>query len=81
MQTLVELFDHESNMIEFLMSWNRRIQESTQFFQLMKEAGFSSITHGKGLYSFYRPDRMDNYLLHCQSIAPCISQNTSKSRK
>ena len=36
-RTLEELF--RSGVEEFLMSWNRRIAESGQFFELMQAAG------------------------------------------
>ncbi len=38
-KTLSELFDG-GTIVEFLMSWNRRIAESAIFFELMKEAGY-----------------------------------------
>lgn len=44
------------------MSWNRRINQSYIFFDLMKEAGFGCFNHGKGIYSFYRTNHMDDYL-------------------
>jgi hypothetical protein len=52
------------------MSWNRRIQESTQFFALMKENGFQMYNHGKGVYSFYRANRMDDYLRELNERPP-----------
>lgn len=66
MQTLLTLFRNEENLVEFLMAWNRRIDESNQFFDLMKEAGFYCFTHGKGIFSFYLPSRMDPYLQSLQ---------------
>merc|ERR1712151_919982 len=57
-QTLQELFEndngdssHESGM-KFIMSWNRRIKYSKQFFDLMVDAGFNYIFRGNGLYTF-----------------------------
>jgi hypothetical protein len=44
--------DENQFPVEFLMSWNRRISESYQFFALMKEAGFVCYHHGRCLYSF-----------------------------
>ena len=38
--------------VEFLMSWNRRIAESSIFFDLMIQAGFSCEHKGKCVYSF-----------------------------
>lgn len=75
-QSLKEIFEHEPNLVEFLMSWNRRIQESSQFYDLMKDAGFQIYSHGKGLYSFYRLDRMDSYL---QTLAELSSTTSNKS--
>jgi hypothetical protein len=36
----------------FIMSWNRRLKESQEFFERMKDAGFSYEHHGKGIYTF-----------------------------
>lgn len=38
--------------VEFLMSWNRRIAESSVFFDLMVKAGFECEHKGKCVYSF-----------------------------
>ena len=38
--------------VEFLMSWNRRIAESSVFFDLMVKAGFVCEHKGKCVYSF-----------------------------
>ena len=43
---------HRGPPVEFLMSWNRRIAESSIFFELMKEAGFTCEHKGKCVYSF-----------------------------
>jgi hypothetical protein len=37
----------------FIMSWNRRLKESNEFFTRMTDAGFVYGSHGKGLYTFY----------------------------
>lgn len=42
----------DSGVKEFVMSWNRRIAESNQFFAAMKEAGFLCHHHGACVYSF-----------------------------
>merc|ERR1711991_267227 len=52
-QSLVSLFDG-GTVVEFLMSWQRRIAESTQFFDLMKLSGFCCFHHGNCIYTFYR---------------------------
>lgn len=41
--------------VEFLMSWQRRIAESEQFFSLMRSEGFLVHHHGKCIYSFFLP--------------------------
>lgn len=51
--TLVQLFE-DTDVSEFVMSWQRRINESKIFFELMKDASFSCLNHGKGLYTFTR---------------------------
>lgn len=61
-KSLLTIFDREPQLIEFLMSWNRRIKESSIFFDLMKEAGFRCHSYGQGLYSFYLPNRVDTFL-------------------
>ena len=43
---------NKSPPVEFLMSWNRRIAESSIFFDLMLQAGFSCEHKGKCVYSF-----------------------------
>ena len=63
MKTLCAIFDQEPDLIEFLMAWNRRIKDSAVFFELMKEAGFLCYKHGKGLFSFFRAEKADEYLL------------------
>lgn len=59
------------------MSWNRRIAESSIFFNLMKEAGFQMYTYGHGLYSFYLADRKDEYLVN---LPPETVYNTGKRK-
>jgi hypothetical protein len=49
-QTLLEVFASNPGA-EFIMSWNRRMDVSKQFFALMKEAGFSVIQSGC-IYTF-----------------------------
>lgn len=39
----------------FIMSWNRRLKESQEFFTLMTDAGFVYKSHRKGLYTFSFP--------------------------
>jgi len=41
-------------VVEFVMSWNRRIAESASFFAQMATAGFHVYHHGECVYSFYR---------------------------
>ena len=36
----------------FVMSWNRRLKESNEFFTRMTDAGFVYESHGKGIYTF-----------------------------
>lgn len=52
-QTLVSLFDG-GTVTEFIMSWQRRIAESVQFFELMKISNFVCYHHGNCIYSFFR---------------------------
>ena len=61
-QSLLAIFS-QCGTVEFLMAWNRRISESGTFFQMMKEAGFRCHHHGKCVYSFYRNESADEYLL------------------
>jgi len=49
-QTLLEIFAANSGVV-FIMSWNRRMDASKQFFALMKEAGFSVVQSGC-IYTF-----------------------------
>ena len=37
---------------QFIMSWNRRLKESQEFFVRMNDAGFVYEHHGKGIYTF-----------------------------
>jgi hypothetical protein len=39
----------------FVMSWNRRLKESREFFTRMTDAGFVYKSHGKGIYTFSHP--------------------------
>ena len=38
--------------VKFIMSWNRRLKESKEFFERMNDAGFIYEHHGKGIYTF-----------------------------
>ena len=38
--------------VKFIMSWNRRLKESKEFFERMNDAGFMYEHHGKGIYTF-----------------------------
>ena len=51
--TLKYLFER-SRIVEFLMSWNRRIDESSIFFKLMEASNFKCEILGSGIYSFTR---------------------------
>ena len=58
-QTLKELFENDDgdsskSSMKFIMSWNRRIKDSKQFFDLMVNAGFNYTFHGNGLYTFVK---------------------------
>jgi hypothetical protein len=50
-QTLEELITPQTR---FIMSWNRRMKESQEFFQRMEAAGFECTHHGKCVYEFAR---------------------------
>jgi hypothetical protein len=50
-QTLEELVTPHTR---FIMSWNRRMKESQEFFQRMEAAGFECTHHGKCVYEFAR---------------------------
>lgn len=50
--TLSELMVDDRTV--FVMSWNRRMKESTTFFDMMKEAGFHATHEGKCVYTFIR---------------------------
>lgn len=50
-QTLVELFEQNNDAV-FVMSWNRRMKESSEFFDRMVEAGFDWEHQGKCVYRF-----------------------------
>ena len=52
-QSLVALFDG-GTVMEFIMSWQRRIADSIQFFDLMKLSNFICYHHGNCVYSFFR---------------------------
>jgi predicted nicotinamide N-methyase len=52
-QTLEELMPKESET-KFIMSWNRRMKESDEFFDRMKVAGFECEHLGKCVYRFVR---------------------------
>lgn len=51
-ETLLELIGPESKLI---MSWNRRMKESSDFFQKMDDAGFDCEHIGKCVYIFTVP--------------------------
>lgn len=53
--TLDMLF--KAGTVEFLMSWNRRINSTPIFFALMQEAGFTAETLPHCVYSFTRPQK------------------------
>ena len=42
---------------KFIMSWNRRLKESQEFFVRMTDAGFIYEHHGKGIYTFVYNDQ------------------------
>mmetsp|Transcript_31236 Transcript_31236/g.61846 ORF Transcript_31236/g.61846 Transcript_31236/m.61846 type:complete len:320 (+) Transcript_31236:71-1030(+) len=45
--------DIQGNKIpKFIMSWNRRMKESAEFFKMMETAGFESVHEGKCVYTF-----------------------------
>ena len=48
--TLKELIDKPEK--KFVMSWNRRMEESKEFFELMEEGGFVCEHLGKCVYLF-----------------------------
>lgn len=48
-ETLLELMQPETR---FVMSWNRRMKESAEFFERMKDAGFECVHIGKCVYIF-----------------------------
>jgi predicted nicotinamide N-methyase len=50
-QTLEEIVTPNNNT-RFLMSWNRRMKESQEFFARMETAGFTCVHHGKCVYEF-----------------------------
>jgi hypothetical protein len=52
-ETLTELIPSESPC-RFIMSWNRRMKESAEFFERMDRAGFESSHEGKCIYIFKR---------------------------
>ena len=54
MKTLVEIFELEAELEEFVMSWNRRIAESELFFNKMRDHGFVINVHGKGMFTIIR---------------------------
>ena len=54
--TLEELMPVDT-ATRFVMSWNRRMKESVEFFDRMKDAGFHCVHLGKCIYSFTRKDK------------------------
>mmetsp|Transcript_20481 Transcript_20481/g.29211 ORF Transcript_20481/g.29211 Transcript_20481/m.29211 type:complete len:293 (+) Transcript_20481:39-917(+) len=64
-QTLKELLDPSLFPVpnlsgnknpRFVMSWNRRMKESIQFFDLMTDAGFQHTNEGKCVYTFWKEE-------------------------
>jgi hypothetical protein len=64
-QTLKELLDPSFFPVptlsgnknpKFIMSWNRRMKESIQFFDLMTDAGFQHRNEGKCVYTFWKEE-------------------------
>jgi len=53
-ETLQELMPEDSSSIKFVMSWNRRMKESAEFFERAKAAGFLCTHEGKCIYTFIR---------------------------
>jgi Lysine methyltransferase len=55
-ETLKELMiidgQHDRQKTKFVMSWNRRMKESAEFFDRMKDAGFDCTHEGKCIYTF-----------------------------
>jgi predicted nicotinamide N-methyase len=52
-ETLEELIPPDSNS-KFIMSWNRRMKESQEFFDRIKKVGFDCTHEGKCIYIFKR---------------------------
>ena len=48
--------------VKFIMSWNRRLKESQEFFVRMTDAGFIYEHHGKGIYTFVYDDHHERTL-------------------
>jgi alpha-D-ribose 1-methylphosphonate 5-phosphate C-P lyase len=88
-QTLSEIFEtpleettvsvYNGPVVEFLMSWNRRIAETSIFFDLMHQAGFSSEHLGKCIYSFKKSNlKISSSEDEALAIAPdSIADSTS----
>jgi predicted nicotinamide N-methyase len=53
-ETLKELMAREGPQTRFIMSWNRRMKESAEFFTRMEQAGFECRHEGKCIYTFER---------------------------
>jgi len=54
-KTLLELFEnYEERDLIFVMSWNRRMKESTKFFELIEQAGFTWTHEGKCIYAIVK---------------------------
>ncbi|RHY16850.1 hypothetical protein DYB37_005854 [Aphanomyces astaci] len=68
-ETLLEIFA-VNQAEEFLMSWRRRIADSSIFFDLMKAAGFRVHHHGSCIYSFFKPDSTSPYLQSLLLLPP-----------
>lgn len=53
----INVFDNSRRPTQFVMSWNRRMKESAEFFDKMKHAGFDVTHEGKCIYTFVRRPR------------------------
>ena len=57
-QTLLRLFV-EGRTTKFVMSWDRRMDESKEFFEMMKEAGFKCTLEPKCIFVFEREEETE----------------------
>lgn len=60
-QTLLELFMLNSGT-KFVMSWNRRMKESSEFFDRMADAGFTWKHEGKCIFTFELSSRSNELI-------------------